>query len=228
VDLAWLTQRCDREGLRVRGGFHPTTEDDVPPLRDGRTARTVVLVGGVGPSLWPAFARSPEAADGGPDPLDRWSRRVIEDIAREAGGTPLFPFGGPPYLPFQRWAMRAEPVAPSPLGILIHPDHGLWHAYRGALAFAEPLPLPPRDERPHPCDSCSDRPCLAGCPVGAFRAGAYDVPTCIDHLDRPAGAVCMTAACLARRACPVGRQHAYGSEQAAFHMQAFRRAQVIG
>ena len=38
--------------------------------------------------------------------------------------------------------MRAEAVAPSPLGILIHPDYGLWHAYRGALAFAERLALP--------------------------------------------------------------------------------------
>src|SRR4030095_137820 len=49
-----------------------------------------------------------------------------------------------------RWAMRAEAVAPSPLGILIHPDYGLWHAYRGALAFAERLALPPRGARPLP------------------------------------------------------------------------------
>ena len=30
----------------------------------------------------------------------------------------------------------------SPLGILIHPDWGLWHSYRGALAFRERLDLP--------------------------------------------------------------------------------------
>lgn len=144
--------------------------------------------------------------------------------SRAAGATPLFPFGGPPYLPFQRWAMRAEAVAPSPLGVLIHPDHGLWHAYRGALAFAELLALPPRDSRPRPCDSCADRPCLSACPVGAFRDGRYDVPTCMSHLEQPAGEACMSAACLARRACPVGREGAYDPAQARFHMQAFRSA----
>ena len=108
-----------------------------------------------GSSLWPAFSGSAEAGDGAPHPLNRWTQRVVGEIAREVGAMPLFPFGGPPYLPFQRWAMRAEAVAPSPLGILIHPDYGLWHAYRGALAFAERLALPPRVERPRPCDSCA-------------------------------------------------------------------------
>ena len=40
------------------------------------------------------------------DPLDRWSRRLIERLARELGGRALFPFGGPPFLPFQRWASQ--------------------------------------------------------------------------------------------------------------------------
>ena len=53
-----------------------------------------------------------------------------------------------------RWAQRAEPLHPSPLGVLIHPVHGLWHAYRGALAFAEPIELPPRADLPSPCASC--------------------------------------------------------------------------
>ena len=31
--------------------------------------------------------------------------------------------------------MRAEGLKPSPIGILMHPQFGLWHAYRGALLF---------------------------------------------------------------------------------------------
>ena len=46
---------------------------------------------------------------------------MIEALARELGGKALFPFGGPPFLPFQRWAQRAEPVHSSPIGLLIHP-----------------------------------------------------------------------------------------------------------
>lgn len=226
MDLTWLAEHCGSTGLLLRGGFHPAPEDGVPPLSNGRQAGTLLLIGNVGSSLWPVFSASAEAADGRPDPLDRWSRRLVQDIAVDVGAEPLFPFGGPPYLPFQRWALRAEAVAPSPLGILIHPDYGLWHAYRAALAFAVRLDLPRPDPRPRPCDSCADRPCLAACPVGAFDGNRYDVPACISHLAAPPGGSCMSGGCLARSACPVGRAYAYEAEQARFHMRAFRAAHV--
>jgi hypothetical protein len=215
-------------GLHPRGGFHPAEDDGVPPLADGRPPVTLILIGNIGSSLWPAFSSSVEADDGAPDPLNRWTQRIIGGIAREVGATPLFPFGGPPYLPFQRWAILAEAVAPSPLGILIHPDYGLWHAYRGALAFPERLALPPRVERPRPCDSCPDRPCLSACPVGAFDDRGYDVPACIGHIRSPAGAPCIDGGCLARRACPVGQAYGYGQAQARFHMAAFLAARRDG
>ena len=195
----------------------------MPPLPDGRPAGTLVLAGNVGGSLWRAFSRRRQAADE-PDALDGWTGRVLGPLAAELGGQALFPFGGPPYLPFQRWARRAEPVHPSPIGPLIHPDHGLWHAYRGALAFGERLDLPPRDTRPSPCESCADKPCLSSCPVGALTTGGYDVPACAAHLATEAGADCMEQSCRARRACPVGRENAYGPEQSRFHMAAFLRA----
>ena len=226
MDLTRLAERCRVSGLALRGGFHPAADDGVPSLSDGRPVATLLMIGNVGSSLWPAFSASPEAGDGAPDALDRWSRRIAQDIASEVGAEPLFPFGGPPYLPFQRWAQRAEPVAPSPLGILIHPDYGLWHAYRAALAFADRLEVPARRQRPRPCDRCVDRPCLTACPVGAFSESGYDVPVCISHLSAPASEPCVSGGCLARRACPVGRAYAYAADQARFHMRAFRAAHV--
>jgi hypothetical protein len=222
LDLTSLADRLRVHGLHLRGGFHPVSDDAVPALPSGVSPATLVLVGNIGSSLWAAFARSAEAREGAPHPLNRWTQRVLDAIAAGVGAVPLYPFGGPPYLPFQRWAMRSEPVTPSPLGILIHPDHGLWHAYRGALAFAERLALPPRTEVPRPCDSCMDRPCLSACPVNAFTGRDYDVPACIRHIDEPAGSECMRGGCLARRACPVGVRLAYAGEQMAFHMDAFR------
>ena len=123
-------------GLIVRGGFHPDTSDGVPG-----NPGTLVLIGNAGPAMWEVFAKEHR---GGPDPLDAWTRTVLGGVAAKLGATALFPFDGPPYLPFQRWAMRAEAVFPSPIGPLIHPEYGLWHAYRGALAFAEALDLPER------------------------------------------------------------------------------------
>lgn len=223
MSYARIAEALDAAGLTARGGFHPEPADAVPGLPDGRPAGTLVLAGTVGGESWARFRRSPEAMDGEADPLDRWSRRIVEEVARSFDAVPLFPFGRP-YLPFQRWAMRAEAVAPSPLGILIHPDYGLWHAYRGALAFAGRLSLPAPDRRPRPCDTCEGRPCLSACPVGAFTGKGYDAQKCLGHLEAPTGSDCLAESCRARRACPVGVPYRYRAEQSVFHMRVFRSA----
>ena len=206
-------------GLAFRGGFHPGAEE----LPEGATAKTIIMLGFTGKAQWPGFAASPEASDGEPHPLDRWSYRVVSKLARDIGARAFFPFTGPPFMPFIRWAMKAEPVYPSEIGMLIHPNFGLWHAWRGALAFDEKLDLPPRDDRPRPCDACKEKPCLSACPVGAFAGrGAYDVGKCNAHIRKLEGSDCMTLGCRARRACPVGADHQYTREQAAFHMKSFR------
>jgi hypothetical protein len=217
MDLDTIRSRIAEHGLSYRGAFHAEAVE--------APAGTLVLVGFIGAENWPAFTVSPEAADGQPNPLDRWSSRMVTAIALSLGAMPLFPFDGPPFLPFQRWAQNAEPVHPSPLGILIHPDWGLWHAYRGALAFTDHIDLPSPDLRPSPCDSCAGRPCLSACPVGAFASGGYDVPACVAHISAPVGAECMNNGCLARRACPVGPGYRHVPEQAQFHQQAFLAAQ---
>lgn len=222
--LARIEGAAGPHGLTLRGAFHPTAEDEVPPLPDGRESGTLVLLGNQGGDLWAPFQAAPEARDGRPDPMNRWSERVIGALAAEVGGQAVFPFGGPPYFPFQRWALRAEAVAPSPLGMLIHPDYGLWHAYRGAIALAGRLDLPPRDIRSSPCDSCAEKPCLSTCPVDAFTGEGYAVTACAAHIAQPAGADCLHNGCRARRACPVGRAYAYPSAQARFHMEAFVNA----
>ncbi len=211
-----------RTGLVPRGALRLDQSE-----RQGALAeiRTIVLAGMAGRDGWSAFAASPEARDGLADPLDRWSRRVIGALARELGGTALFPFGGPPFWPFQQWARRAEPVHPSPIGILIHPRYGLWHSYRGALGFSAEFAVPEPEAVPSPCNSCLGRWCLKTCPVGAFSDEGYDVAACAGHLRSEVGRDCMDFGCRARRACPVGAEHAYGPEQANFHMRAFLSGQ---
>jgi hypothetical protein len=210
-----------RLGLACRGAFHPAPEDRVPPLADGSPALTIVLLGWTGSVQWPVFAASPEANDGLPDPLNRWSKRVIDKIAIEFDGVAFYPFDGPPWLDFQRWALRAEPVHRSPLGLLIHPQWGLWHSYRGALGLRECLDLPQRGSVANPCDSCRERPCLSACPVSAFAADRpYESAACRSYL-ADGTADCLTRACAARRACPIAPQMRYAEPQAAFHIRAF-------
>ncbi|HLJ72900.1 MAG TPA: hypothetical protein VKU03_16415 [Roseiarcus sp.] len=212
-------------GLVPRGALRLDEAERHGPLAE---CATIVLIGVAGRQGWSAFAGSPERLDGAPHPLDRWSQRVIGALAKALGCRALYPFGGPPYWPFPRWAMRAEPLHVSPLGMLIHPDYGLWHSYRGALAFSEALQIPALESRPSPCESCAARPCLKACPVGAFSSDGYDAARCAAHLRSGTGRDCMEGGCLARRACPIGVEFAQSEEQARFHMKAFLAAREGG
>ena len=225
---AALAGELELSGLILRGGFHPSEDNAAPALPDGQAAGTIIMVGNAGPGLWRAYAAEPPPP--GPNPLDRWARARMKTAVSRYDGMVIMPNDGPPYWPFPAWAMHAEDVAPSPIGLLIHPVYGLWHAYRGALIFRDQLHLPPRPDRPVPCQSCPDSPCLSACPVDAFQADAgrhfqhYDVAECASFLAGDQGEDCLTRGCQARRACPVGADWAYATEQARYHMTAFLAA----
>jgi hypothetical protein len=220
MTFADIVSAVARAGFAVRGAFHPEAGDGVPEVAASTPTATLVLAGNAGLEMWRRFChqRDPQT-----DRLDDWSRERLDALAAELGARALFPFAKPP-LPFQRWARRAEDCHPSPLGILIHPDYGLWHGYRGALGFSERIALPEPKNRPSPCGTCPNRPCLTSCPVSAFDDRGYDVAACARHIASPAGQSCLDRGCLARRACPVGRDYAYEPAQAGFHMRAFLRA----
>ena len=148
---------------------------------------------------------------------------MVGAIAAKAGARALFPFEGPPYHPFQRWAQRAEAVFGSPLGLLVHRDYGLWHAYRAALLLPDALSLE-RDEGDSPCLTCVGQPCLTACPVGAFSGEGYDVGACAAHLSTGEGKACLEGGCRARGACPLGGRYIYRQDHLAFHMAAFKRS----
>ncbi|WP_077960907.1 4Fe-4S dicluster domain-containing protein [Ensifer adhaerens] len=209
-------------GLFLRGTVNFASGEAAPLLVDGRPATSVVLIGNIGGSLWQPFDawRRSRPDRGGADPLDRWSKAILQPLADELWATAYFP-SDPPWQPFQQWAMRAERLKPSPLGILIHPRHGLWHGYRGALAFDIPLGRTGEAATEHPCDGCSAKPCISACPARALAGERFDVTLCRSHLRADAGrAACLANGCLSRDACPIGASHRYPPEQLSFHMAA--------
>jgi hypothetical protein len=212
-----LSEAAAALGIACRGGFVLRPDEKLPDEDETGPDRTLVLLGFTGAMQWAAFTASAEFADRYPHPLDRWSARVIGQLAEAFRARPLYPFGGPPWWPFQRWAQRAEMLHASPLGILMHPRFGLWHAYRGALLFAEELALPLLTSWSSPCDSCETKPCITNCPAGAVTPGGFDRPTCAAHVASPPGVACRSG-CLARGGCPIAVAHRYGTQQATFHM----------
>ena len=77
-----LEQRLAEHGLHLRGSAR-LTADEIEAYGFESGYREFALVGNVGPSYWPEFSQSPEHNDGDPHPLDRWSRRIGQEIAEE-------------------------------------------------------------------------------------------------------------------------------------------------
>jgi len=224
--LADIQAALSPSGLAVRGGFNFAAGDDAPAGPDGHPAKAVLLVGNAGGAFWPQFEawRATQPTNLA-DPFDTWSRVVLEEVAATCGARVIMP-NDKPFAPFQQWAMRAEGLKASPLGILMHPEYGLWHAYRGALLFDEALAAEDLNQEPenpiHLCALCDRKPCLNACPVGAFGS-RFDHVACGSHIGSASGRMCMEGGCLARNACPHGAWR-YPVPMRAFLMRAFRGA----
>lgn len=210
-----IAQAADTAGLLVMGALHPA-RTGAKQLQDG----TLILLG-AGPAFWPVFSTSDEGQDGRPDPIDRWSARVVAAMAKDMGAQAHYPFGGPPYAPFIDWALKSGRAFSSPTGMMVHDTVGLMISYRGALHFPQELAIPTPCTA-SPCATCADRPCACACPVGALGTDApYHLPACHSYLDSHAGRACMTQGCAARRACPISHGAGRLPAQSTHHMKAF-------
>ncbi len=217
--LAEIDALAARQQLVVLGGFAVGPDEGLP-----RGTKTLLLLGPKEPGFWPHLKAQREWAEyqrGVPDPVDRWSRRVIGTMACDLGAKALFPFGGPPWHPFYQWALRSGRCWDSPVRLLVHDTAGLFVSFRGALALKQAVVLPPAPQRP--CNTCIGKPCLTACPVGALTSAGYDLPVCHTYLDTEAGQECMTGGCVVRRACPVSLGYARMPEQSAYHMGQFHK-----
>lgn len=211
-----LQEGAEARQLTILGGFHPGPEDQLPD-----NCQTLLLLGPDEPHFWPAFTQSPEWMDRHPDPVDRWSRRVIGTWADELDATPLYPFGGPPYQPFYSWALRTGRIHVSPVQFLVHDQAGLFVSFRGALALPQRVDLPATGQSP--CARCETQPCRTACLSGALSSEGYDVPACQAFLKTDAGAQNMARGCAVRRSCPVSQKFGRLEVQSAYHMDQFRK-----
>jgi hypothetical protein len=192
-----------------------------PRAPDGRG---VVVVGNGGAAFWHAFrAAVPAPAADDRDPLDRFTRTVVDDATRDlAGARRHFPFDPrPAALDFQTLGELAGLGRPSLVGVLVHPEFGPWIALRAAVVVPDDVVAPRPADGFDPCPTCVERPCIAACPAGAVGPDGWDVPRCVAHR-LAAEANCATG-CSARLECVYGRAHRPPADALAFHQAAARR-----
>ena len=214
MDELDLEKDIHSAGLIILGELQVTDNDPVP-----KDAESILLLGPNEPNFWKIFKESDEFNDGEANPLDRWSKRIIDNIAIQNDCTPLYPFGGEPYKPFFSWALRSGTVWSSPVHLAIHKDRGLFVSFRGALAINQTRKIDQSFE--NPCLKCP-APCLSACPVNAFTETGYDVAECKNHIRSVDSSKCKSLGCNTRRACPVGA-NLRNFDQSSFHMENFLR-----
>ncbi|MCB0129437.1 MAG: hypothetical protein KDD78_01250 [Caldilineaceae bacterium] len=203
---------------------------------DLAAARRLVLLGNGGRAFWHALTADQAATKRPPTehpaehptehPVDSFSLHLAREFVVHCGGNPDDPrsmemlYPAPAEQPFplslQALGEFVNWVHPSPLGLGIHPEFGLWNAYRAA--FLTDLPLPVTVAAPHasPCAACQEKPCVTTCPAAAVEAEAgLDLWGC-SHFRLVTDSPCAER-CLARLACPVGADHRYRADQIAYH-----------
>jgi epoxyqueuosine reductase len=227
LSRARVVSRLADAGLSLTGSLPIAVYDALVPhawraARIAPAARSALVVGNAGRTLWERFEASPERALAA-DPLDAYVRRVLDEASRLTDPRAEVAFYADRredvYLPIVALARRAGFGSPGRVGVLIHPVYGPWIAIRAVLlladevAFHEPVAYAP-------CDGCP-APCVGACHGGVIGPSGVDSAACYQvRLTNPA---CATA-CDARSACVVGPEHAYTRAQIAHHSTIRKRA----
>jgi len=207
VTYVSINEKLRRNGLILRGGFKQENQ-------------TTLLIGPNEPFFWEYFRNSSEYNDALPDPMDRWSKRVIGEIASDINSRAVYPSDGPPYAPFYTWAVLSKKAFVSPLKLLVHEDVGLMISYRGALVLEQSIQLPVSRDK-SPCEACI-KPCINACPADAFSVEKYDTDACTSYLCSPTGQdTCFQKGCSIRLSCPLSPKNSRHADQTKFHMKAF-------
>jgi hypothetical protein len=195
------------------------------PWRSGgifEGSRSIIVLGTGGSAFVRRFLNDPPP---GEDPLDAHTILRVDplraSLAKDGYGSAAAYYWDKrsgEYADFVALAEAAGLGVRSKLGLLVHPEFGPWFAIR-ALLFTDKILVPTTRLDFDPCRGCP-APCATACP-GAAVGSPFDGAACSGQ--RLGGATCRMA-CDARRACVIGRDHAYDADVEAFHMTASLRA----
>lgn len=183
------------------------------PLND---YKRLVLIGNGGRAFWEALQTSGIQTA---DPVDDFSEQITRQFVQNylpSTAELFWLFPAPHLVPLQQLGQLAGWSHPSPLGLGINHEFGVWFAYRAAFLTTAELPLTTTKHHPSPCDSCAEKPCISHCPAAAVRGlNQFDVPACATYRLAPQSPC--TDRCLSRLACPIAPQHRYSLAQIQYH-----------
>ena len=192
---------------------------------------SLLLVGHAGKKFWEAFSQSEfwlRAPDS--DPVDNYSAAVTQQALDKYLPTTtkhlLFPTVD---CPINLMALGREFGwhTPSPLGMGIHQEYGLWSAYRAVWWLDDVVQESTKPalqvETSDICSQCQTQECVVACPGTAITYGKRpDLGRCADYRLEDNSQCAST--CLSRMACPYAAKHRYAAPQVHYHYDLARSA----
>jgi len=200
-----IIEKLDAIGLNVWGIASGESWQEILP-----GCQSVIVFASGGTALWDAFVQDilqhPTHLTECDHPLDAFVARTIQTVdpspppnrrwVRCAADAETF-------VDFQQLSADANMGFESRMGLLIHPQYGLWIGLRAAYFTTTRLQVPSNLNKSHPCEPC-DAPCIRACPGEAFPNDEWDVHRCAAfHVESDA----CHGICHARCACPIGTNH---------------------
>ena len=205
---------------------------------------SLLLVGHAGKEFWKVFSENQAGeAMQKPDPVDSYSAEITEQvIEKHLPNTlkkKLFPATDCP-VNLMALGHAFNWHSPSPLGMGIHEEYGLWSAYRAVwwldleLANSKPKignPSPKTNvtkpnsvrELSKICAQCKTQECVTACPATAIDYNKNpDLGHCADY--RLMDVSQCESTCLSRMACPYATEHRYTESQMSYHYDLTRSA----
>jgi ferredoxin len=183
--------------------------------------RSAVVFANGGTDLWDSFIedlkRRPEHLSRHQHPFDDFVHRAIHKADPEPTPTRRWiRCAAEPevFLDFRPLAHEAGIGFQSKMGLIIHPEYGLWVGLRAVLLTTEDLLPKPTSMKDSPCASCEFKPCISACPAGAVGPSGWSVKICAQHHQESTDC---HGRCHSRNACPVGVEHRHGLLQHNYH-----------
>jgi len=224
LNLNSLKSDLETAGLNLCTAFSAEyLADSMPELALLSETQHLLLIGNYGNVLWQVMPKEYLTQE---HPVDGYTAdcitRLLQDRLSAGSWSLLFPQNPSVVsVSLQALGRLAGWHYPSPLGIGINQNTGLWFAYRAVVALnvaLEDVLMQRMPDAESPCISCEYRPCLTACPAGALEVGKPpDLSACVSH--RVTAESSCASTCVARVACPVATQWQYKSDQLAYYYE---------
>ena len=229
--LKALQEKLAAIGLNVMG-----VADGSPYAHLLEGCESAVVVGNGGRTLWEYFvqtleedpSRLSEHSHPFDDMVERWIEKISVDVGLKQGEHFRWircAATEETFVDFRCLGRDAGLGSSSPVGLLIHPEYGLWFGLRAVLLTTEKLDAHWLHNHPKPtlnveggaespCSRCVEKPCISACPAKAVQVEGWSVQRCATFHQTSSDCA---GRCHSRLACPVGREHRHSALQHLYH-----------